>query len=153
VRLAFDTSVLVASLVEPHPYHLRTIPWLEALAGNGVDGVCTWHAVAETWAVLTRMPIVPVISPALASLAVARLLERVTPVEVGGNVYRSAMERCAVRGLRSGVVFDGLHLVAAELAGADGFVTFNPRDFERLAIEGSPRIVVPPDPPRVLPLG
>jgi len=38
-----------------------------------------------------------------------------------------------------------LHLVEAERAGADVFLTFNPSDFERLA--AGPKPVVPPDPP------
>lgn len=41
----------------------------------------------------------------------------------------------------------GLHLVEAERAGADVFLTFNPSDFQRLAVGPKPRIVVPPDPP------
>jgi predicted nucleic acid-binding protein len=45
------------------------------------------------------------------------------------------------------VVYDALHLVEAERAGADVFLTFNPSDFERLAVGLKPRIVVPPDPP------
>jgi predicted nucleic acid-binding protein len=45
-------------------------------------------------------------------------------------------------------VFDALHLLAAERQRVDAFATFNPSDFERLVTEDSPRIVVPPDPPR-----
>lgn len=61
--------------------------------------------------------------------------------------YLAATQRCASRGLKSGVVYDALHLVEAERAGADVFLTFNPSDFERLAVGLKPRIVVPPDPP------
>jgi hypothetical protein len=58
--------------------------------------------------------------------------------------YLIATERCASRGLKWGVVYDALHLVEAERAGADVFLTFNPSDFERLAVGSKPRIVVPP---------
>lgn len=61
--------------------------------------------------------------------------------------YLAATERCASRGLKSGVVFDALHLIEAERTGADVLLTFNPSDFERLATGAKPRIVVPPDPP------
>jgi hypothetical protein len=47
-------------------------------------------------------------------------------------------------------MFDALHLVSAEAGQADAFVTFNPADFERLRVPGSPAIVVPPDPPRLM---
>ena len=53
------------------------------------------------------------------------------------------------RTLTSGVVFDALHLVTAEEAGAHAMLTFNHADFVRLTDVGSPPIVVPPDPPAV----
>jgi hypothetical protein len=48
-------------------------------------------------------------------------------------VYNEALQRCTDRGFASGVVFDALHLVGAEHAGADALVTFNGADFLRLA--------------------
>ena len=48
---------------------------------------------------------------------------------------------------KSGVVYDALHLIEAERSIADIFLTFNPSDFERLAVGTTPRILVPPDPP------
>ena len=147
MRLAFDTSVLVAALVEPHSFHARAIRWVEEAASGRVTAHCAWHAVAETWSVLTRIPLEPSISPALAEVAVDRLLTWVEPVELPGKSYRDALRRCSERGLRSGAIFDALHLVCAESLEVAGFVTFNPGDFERLRAPHSPPIVVPPDPP------
>ena len=65
------------------------------------------------------------------------------------STYDEALQRCTDRGFFSGVVFDALHLVGAERAGADALVTFNGADFVRLAIPTSPRIIIPPDPPDV----
>ena len=148
MRLAFDTSVLVAALVEPHLFHARALPWIEAVLDGRASGECSTHALAETWAVLTRLPIDPAIAPPVATLAVARLAELLTVRELPHGAYRAAMSRCAERGLRSGAVFDALHLVCAEVSGADVLLTFNARDFERLALSSGPSIVVPPDPPR-----
>ncbi|WP_165372946.1 type II toxin-antitoxin system VapC family toxin [Sorangium cellulosum] len=64
-------------------------------------------------------------------------------------VYDEAHQRCTDRLLSSGVLFDALHLVAAEHAGADALATFNGSDFLRLTAPTSPRIVIPPDPPAV----
>ena len=63
--------------------------------------------------------------------------------------YDEALQRCSDRGFSSGVVFDALHLVAAERADADALVTFNGADFLRLIAPTSPRIVIPKDPPEV----
>lgn len=147
-RIALDTSVMVAALVEPHPSHQRALRWIEAVAAGRAKAECSWHAAAETWSVLTRLPIEPPISPALAEMAVDRLLKKVEPVEMDGETYRDALRRCSERGLRSGALFDALHLVSAERRKVDAFVTFNRTDFERLTVDGSPRLVVPPDPPR-----
>jgi len=147
-KLALDTSVLVAAVVEPHPFHARALRWIEAVAAGRAKAECSWHAAAETWSVLTRLPLEPPISPALAEVAVDRLLQKVEAVEVDRETYRAALRRCSERGLRSGALFDALHLLSAERRGVDAFVTFNRSDFERLLAEGSPRLVVPPDPPR-----
>lgn len=149
MRIAFDTSVLVAGLVGQHPSHDRSICWLEAAASDRFDGECSWHAVAETWSVLTRLPIEPAIGPPIANLAIERLLQRIAPIEVSGEHYWLALRRCAESGLRSGALFDALHMVSAESRNAECLLTFNQRDFERMAQEGGPRIVVPPDPPEV----
>lgn len=149
MRVAFDTSVLVAGLVEAHVHHERAICWLEAAAAERVEAECSWHAVAETWAVLTRLPIDPPISPAVASIAIERLIQRVAPIDLGGETYLAAIRRCVERGLRSGALFDALHLICAEQTEAEAFVTFNRRDFERLTSSESPPILVPPDPPEV----
>jgi len=54
------------------------------------------------------------------------------------------------RALKSGAVFDALHLIAAERARADALLTFNPNDFSRLAQGERPKIVVPSAPPAEL---
>jgi len=140
--------VLVAALVEPHPHHARALRWIEAAATGKVKAECSWHAAAETWSVLTRLPLEPAISPALAEVAIERLLAKIPGVPIAAETYRAAIRRCSERGLRSGALFDALHLLSAERRGVDAFVTFNRSDFERLAVDGSPRLVVPPDPPR-----
>lgn len=152
MKLALDTSVLVAALVEAHRFHDRTRPWTEASTSGAVSAQCSWHALAETWSVLTRIPLDPPISSTLAEVALSRLRDSVQPVELTADHYEIAMRRCADRGLRSGALFDALHLVAAESGQVDAFVTFNPVDFERLRTPSSPMIVVPPDPPRLMDL-
>lgn len=150
MRLAFDTSVVVAALLEGHPHHRRVQPWVEGVATGDLGTVSVaWHAAAETWSVLTRLPGSLRLSPATATLLVERALSVFRPVDAIGADYQNAMRRCSERGLRSGVLFDALHLVVAERLQADAFITLNAADFTRLAGSGSPRIVTPPDPPAV----
>jgi predicted nucleic acid-binding protein len=107
MRVAVDTSVLVAAL------H---------------SGLITTHALAETWATLSRLPLAPRVTPKQAAEMVARLHRLFRVVSIDAALYHEAIDRCATRGFSSGVVFDALHLLAAERETADRILTFNARD-------------------------
>lgn len=147
MRVAFDSSVLVAALVEKHPHHERSIVWLEGAAKGRLEGIASWHAVAETYAVLTRLPIQPRPSTAQVEQVVLRIKGILSLRELTPAVYRAAIKRSADAGIRSGGIFDAIHLVTAERAEAELFLTFNLDDFLRLRRPESPRIAAPPDPP------
>ena len=149
MKVALDTSVLVPALVAGHRHHARARCWLVAVETGNLEGTASWHAMSETWSVLTRLPVTPRITSLTAWGAVRRLRAMLTLVPPTERIYRTALARCTARMLTSGVVFDALHLVTAEEAGADAMLTFNHADFVRLADTGSPKIVVPPDPPAV----
>lgn len=143
--VAFDTSVLVAGALTLHQFHTRAWPWLEAVEQGQLQGSICVHALSEAYSVFTKIP--GGLQPADA-LALVRRLPSVFRVQaMAANNYVAALERCAVRGLRSGAVFDALHLIDAEDAGADVLLTFNAADFTRMTTARSPKIVVPPDPP------
>ena len=150
MRVGFDTSVLVPALIETHPRHVRAIRWIQGVQDEEIEGMCAWHAIAETWSVLTRLPAAGSVSPALAEMVIDQLVQQIKPIALNATTYRSAIRRCSERGYRSGAVFDALHMVCAEETGAERFLTFNPRDFERLATSDSPKILVPPDPPAIV---
>jgi predicted nucleic acid-binding protein len=149
MRVCFDTSVLVPALVAAHPLHARALCWVQAAATKEIEGVMAWHAAAETWSVLTRLPVSPHVTAGAAAQMVERLVQHVRPLAMTPALYRKTIQRCAERGAGSGAIFDALHLVAAEVSRSDVLVTLNPDDFERLAGERGPRIIVPPAPPRV----
>lgn len=149
MKIAIDTSVFVPAIMTGHRHHARARCWLQAVETGRLEGVASWHAMSETWSVLTRLPVTPRISPLSAWGAVRRLRSVLTLIPPTERIYRTALVRCTARALTSGVIFDALHLVTAEEAGADAMLTFNHADFVRLIDAGSPRIVVPPDPPAV----
>ena len=149
MRVCFDTSVLVPALVDAHPFHARALRWVQAAATGEIEGVMAWHAAAETWSVITRLPVSPHVTAGAAARLLERLVQHIRPLAMTSALYRKAIRRCAERGAHSGAIFDALHLVAAEASRSGVFVTLNPDDFERLASERGPRIIVPPDPPRV----
>ena len=149
MKVAFDSSVIIAGTHDMHPHHRRAIVWIDAVLEQRITGVIMCHALAEIWSVLTRMP-APARLSAEQAMGVVRRIQRVFQLQqLEPATYNEALQRCTDRGFASGVVFDALHLVGAEHAGADAVVTFNGADFRRLASPTSPRIVIPPDPPDV----
>lgn len=149
MKVAFDSSVIIAGTHDMHPHHRRAIVWIDAVLEQRIAGILTWHALAEIWSVLTRMPAPARLSPEQAMRVVHRVQGVFQLHQLEPSVYNEALQRCANRGFVSGVVFDALHVVGGEHAGADVIVTFNGADFLRLTTPTSPRIIVPPDPPDV----
>ena len=149
MKVGFDTSVIVAAVVEGHPHHARANWWLRTR--QKMERIAGWHAYAEAWAVLTALPIEPRVTGEVAAAVLDRLARSLGFVSPRRSTYPSAVARCNARGLRSGAVYDALHLVTAEAEAAELFLTFNVEDFLRLAEPDGPRIVAPPDPPGLPP--
>jgi predicted nucleic acid-binding protein len=147
MKVCFDTSVIVAASVVGHTHEERSLAWLDAARKGRFDAATSAHALGETWATLTSLPIEPRVAPTAATRLVERVARYLTPLPLRWADYRTAMNRAGDRGQRSGALYDALHLVAAERWGADVFLTFNTRHFTRLTAENGPRIMAPPDPP------
>jgi predicted nucleic acid-binding protein len=145
VKIALDTSVIVAAVIADHPQHARASWWLRTR--RRMERIASWHAYAEAWAVLTALPIEPRVSGEVAAAVLERLRRSVRFVAPRAATYPTAVGRCSAHGLRSGAIYDALHLVTAEGEAAELFLTFNIEDFTRLAEPNGPRIVAPPDPP------
>ena len=143
MKVAFDTSVLVAALLSAHRDHAHAIVWLDAVAGGNLVGVASVHALNEVWSVLTKVPVSPPISPRMAYEAIRNIAVCIEIAPLTREICTNAIDRCATKGLRSGAIFDALHLLTAEAVTADSFLTFNEKDFVRLTTETSPPIIVP----------
>jgi predicted nucleic acid-binding protein len=144
VRLFFDTNVLVASLVEDHPAHERSLPYLQKIKSGETSGVISAHALAELYAILTTLPTHPRIPPAVALEAIRSIvLERFEIVPLTVDDYRAIIERQADLRLTGGSIYDGLHMQAAERSNVDQIITLNERDFRRVYPALADRIITP----------
>ena len=110
--LALDTSVAIPLVVATHRAHAAVSRWW-----NGQEVALSGHAVAETYAVLTRLPGNLRLAPADA----ARLLgERfVAPLLLGSEVGGRLPEVLSRLGIAGGAVYDALVALAALEHGAD----------------------------------
>jgi len=145
MKVLFDTSVLVAALVQGHPVHDRARPWLSRALAGEIEFLVAAHTLLELFAVLTRMPTRPRIQPGPALTLIRENVEEpARVVTLGLSDHRTALRRAADLGLSGGVIYDLLIAVAADKADIDTLLTLNPGDFRRAwPKEGAKRIQVP----------
>jgi predicted nucleic acid-binding protein len=143
MKLCFDTSVLVAALVQAHPHHGLVFPRLKAVHDGEVAGAITTHTLAELFATLTALPLKPKIHPA----EVGRMLKRIVGrnfeiIPLDEEIYAEALDLTVRQGLASGAIYDALHLTGARSAACDHLLTLNLKHFRALA-PGDPMILAP----------
>ena len=133
MRICFDTSVLVAALVVPHPQHALALRCYLGGLAEGNEPCCTTHALAECYSTLTALPLRNRIQPLEArELIEENIVRRLTVLEITGSTYAQTINRVASLGFRSGMIYDALHLVCAESEDCERIYTFNLKHFLRL---------------------
>ena len=143
-QVFFDTSVLVAAMVATHPMHDRALFWLRKAKAKEIGFVVCTHTLAELYAVLTRFPVRPKISPGTVARLIRDNVEATaTIVSLSAADYRSVIKDLSERGIAGGSVYDALIAKAARKSKADRLLTLNPDDFERVWPNGTEIIHVP----------
>ena len=133
MKVLFETSLLVAALVQSLPQHGRAAKELRRSYAGEFDFCVAAHALAELFAVLTTLPLSPRLMAGEARSLIRRnVLSKAEIVALTGADYEAVIERMLENGLVGGVIYDALHVMAAEKAGAGRLVTLNRRDFERI---------------------
>ena len=144
MRVLFDTSILVAGIVEAHAQHDRCLPWLQKARGATHESYVTAHTLAELYAVLSAYPTRPRISPGMAARLVRENISAVTRVvTLSAADYLAAIGNLAEQSLSGGVMYDALIVRAAQKVDADRLLTLNPRDFLRVWPAGAGIIASP----------
>ena len=135
--MGLDTSCLVPLLADEHTFHEITRTEWERLKRQDVKFVVACHALLEAFAVLTRMP------PPFrrAPEEVERLLREnfgddadIPPV--AEDMVWSAMRDLVAQRVSSGAIYDAVIARSTLAAGAAVLLTWNPKDFLRVAPAG-----------------
>ncbi len=108
--IALDTSVAVPLLVRTHGAHRRVVEWW-----RGRPVALSGHALAETYAVLTRLPGDIKVSPADA----ARLISQrfAAPLLLTASAARRLPQLMADPEIAGGAVYDAMVALAAKTEG------------------------------------
>jgi predicted nucleic acid-binding protein len=141
VKSFFDTSVLVAAVLEGHEHHERS---LAIFAGSDRrTACCAAHTLAELYATLTRLPGKHRLSGDQALLFLDNVEERLEVVFLNSREYRLAIEEAARAGILGGTIYDVLLAQCALKAGATRILTWDVADFQRLGQEIADRVRTP----------
>ena len=144
MNVLFDTSILVAAMVEAHPKHQAARPWLEKAQSGEVGYFVSAHTLAELFSVLSTLPTSPRPTPAVARRLVHENVEqRARVVPLGRHDYSAVLRDMVDLGLSGGIVYDALIARAAKKARVDRLLTLNPDDFRRVWPDGE-RIIASP---------
>ncbi len=136
-----DTSCIVACVCSWHVHHAQTVAEIEARLAAGEKMVTAAHALAEAYAVLTRLPAPHRLSPEDAlALIENNFFEDAVALDADG--YRRLLRRAGTEGIAGGRTYDALIAECAILAKAGALLTFNARHFSNLDAAGV-RVVVP----------
>lgn len=133
MNVFFDTSVLVAAVVDQLPNHLVALDCYRRYSSGDHAGYCSTHALAECYATLTALPLPRRVSAAEACTLVERnLLSRLRVIALEDQDYLEALRLTSAQGLLSGQIYDALHIAAARKAGCTRIYTYNLRHFQPL---------------------
>ena len=137
MRTLFDTSVLVAALVDQLGNHEAAFRAFHRFTSGDHSGCCSTHALAECYATLTALPVPRRISPEEARILIEdAVLARLAVLAVTADDYRDVLREVARLGLRSGAVYDALHARCARKDRVDQILTYNLSDFARFDLGG-----------------
>jgi predicted nucleic acid-binding protein len=144
MNVFLDTSVLVASLVQRHPHHARAMPVIRGILKRKDRGHIAAHGLAETYAVLTALPVAPRIGPdAAGKLLAENIFPNLRAVALTAREYERVVTEAADEGITGGAVYDAIQIACASKIGADRIYTFNVTHFRRLAPSLADRIAAP----------
>ena len=133
MKVLFDTSVLVAALIDSHPQFPIAFPWLLKVKHGEINGYIGTHTLAELYAVLLSLPTQRKISTTdIWRLIQQSILSVFDVIDLTKSDYRIILQSIANYNIRGGATYDALIAQAASKAKVDKLLTFNPGHFQRL---------------------
>jgi predicted nucleic acid-binding protein len=137
----FDTSVLIAAFWGGHIHHPPSVKRFGTAQKK--HSACGVHSLAEVYAVMTALPVKPLIPPEQGLLFVEEVRARLTPISLTEEEYFATIQNAAARGFTGGRIYDALLLACASKSKAQSIYTWNIKHYQALAPDLSSRILAP----------
>lgn len=132
-RYLCDTSVLVASLCDWHQHYRLSRNEIVERTDGGQELVLAAHSLAETYAVLTRLPGHYRLPPGTAIALLHKNWRKTPTIHLDGREVWDALGEAQRQGATGGRMYDVLIAHCAIKAGAFALVTWNVRHFAAFA--------------------
>lgn len=137
LKVGLDTSYLVPLLAEEHIFHEPTRSEWERLKRQGVIFVVPCHALLECFSVLTRMPPPYRRAPGETERMLHENFARETELPgVASDAVWTCVRELAAAGLGGGDIYDAVIARSSFEAGAAVLLSWNVKDFLRVAPSG-----------------
>ena len=144
MKTIFDTSVIIAALVESHPMHGRAFPWLKQAKEKQFELIVASHTLAELYAVLSTLPLKPRISSSVAWRLIKDNIESTSKViSLTPAEYSSTIKSMSEMGLIGGTIYDALIAKVAQKAKVERLLTLNINHFRRVWQDEENKIIAP----------
>lgn len=142
-RIALDTSVIVAGLLDWHEHHQVALVALKAAGSPGNEIVLPLPALIESYSVMTRLPAPHRLRPADAfSILEGSFRKRADLTALSEDESWPMLQALSGNDIGGGRTYDAHILACARKASANRLLTFNHRHFEKL-VGDDIEIVVP----------
>ncbi len=141
----FDTSVLVALSTDAHQHFVQASAAVARIVAGKDQGHASQHSIAEVYAALTRLPVVPRIHPLEAANIIRdNILRHFETVAIEKEDYLAALATVSNSGWPGAKIYDALLLRCAEKCAAQRIYTFNLKDFKQMASGRMQHIICAP---------
>jgi len=144
MKILMDTSVLAAAMVEAHPFHEQSFPWLEGAMRGDFVGLVSAHSLAELYSILTTLPVSPKISPNDARQMIREnIVAFFEVISLPAKSYVEIIDHLAELGIVGGATYDALILRSAIDSEVDRVFTLNIKDFKRIYPQWADKLSLP----------
>ena len=118
MKVLFDTNIFVAAMIESHPNHPISLPWIKQARSKEITGYISTHSIAELYAVITRLPLINSINPKQAQEIIINNLKTFNTIDLGSDDYLAVLKNVSQLNIVGGGIYDAIIAQAAWLAAA-----------------------------------
>ncbi|WP_016950700.1 PIN domain-containing protein [Anabaena sp. PCC 7108] len=132
MKALFDTNILVSAMIEAHPNHSISLPWIQKVRNKSISGYISTHSIAELYAVITRLPLPKPLSTQQVHDIIINNIASFHTVDLESADYLQVLKNVTHLNITGGGIYDAIIAQTAIKANVDILLTFNSKHFIRL---------------------